>query len=190
MTGCLSEKAKTKTYPTYAPQITTGKSTNVTSVSSTQTKSSSMSVIVEVTRVIDGDTIEVLFRNGDTDKVRLLAIDTPEIGSANKPNKFKGVTDIECLHDWGVKAYEKAKSTLEGKDVTLIFDELSGRRGYYDRLLAYVDMSGIDFNETLIDGGYARVYEEGNSSRKQSYLLKQEQGIKYGKGLWGTCSSK
>ena len=79
---------------------------------------------------------------------------------------------------------------MEGKEVTLIFDELSGRRGYYDRLLAYIDMSGIDFNETLIDGGYERVYEEGNSSRKQSYLLKQEQGIKYGKGLWGTCSSK
>ena len=35
---------------------------------------------VTVTRVIDGDTIEARFPNGEVDTIRLLGVDTPETG--------------------------------------------------------------------------------------------------------------
>ena len=177
ITGCEAER-------------TASKSSNSISVTPTSVNNSTMSTMAKVTRVIDGDTVDVRFQNGETDRVRLLTVDTPEIRSANKPNKFKDITDIECLHNWGIKAYEMAKYTLEGEEVSLIFDEQAGRRGYYDRLLAYIEINGEDFNELLIEGGYARVYEEGKSSREKTYLLTQDRGIELGKGLWGECSSK
>ena len=117
ITGCEAER-------------TASKSSNAISLTSTSGNNSTMSAMAKVTRVIDGDTVDVRFQNGETDRVRLLTVDTPEIRSANKPNKFKDITDIECLHNWGIKAYEIAKYTLEGEEVSLIFDEQAGRRGY------------------------------------------------------------
>lgn len=39
---------------------------------------------MKITRVIDGDTMDVLFNDGRTDRVRLLGVDTPETNAANK----------------------------------------------------------------------------------------------------------
>ena len=42
-----------------------------------RTKSTEKSSMVEITKVIDGDTMDVRFRDGSTDRVRLLGVDTP-----------------------------------------------------------------------------------------------------------------
>ena len=68
-----------------------------------------------------------------------------------------------------------------------MFDDEAGERGYYGRLLAYIELDGYDFNESLISRGYARVYEEGTSSREKRYLSMQGKAILLGIGLWGDC---
>ena len=69
-----------------------------------------------------------------------------------------------------------------------MFDKEAGERGYYGRLLAYIEIDGYDFNESLISRGYARVYDEGSSSRETRYLSMQNKAILQGIGLWGDCS--
>ena len=144
--------------------------------------------MVEITKVIDGDTMDVRFRDGSTDRVRLLGVDAPETNANNKPNEYEDITDLKCLTIWGDKSDDYAKKVLDGKEVNLVFDDEAGKRGYYGRLLAYIEIDGYDFNESLISRGYDRVYDEGSSSRKTRYLSMQNKVILQGIGLWGDCS--
>ena len=138
-----------------------------------------------VIRVIDGDTVEVEFRSGEKDKVRLLAVDTPETRQANKLGEYGDITDIACLKDWGDRASSFAQKKLYGERVHLVSED-SQLRDVYDRLLAYVQLEdGEDFNQLLVEGGFARVYEEGDSDRELEYVAHQIQAINERIGLWG-----
>ncbi len=117
----------------------------------------------EVVEVVDGDTVKVVLENGTRETVRLLGVDTPEVHSENTPDEFEGVPDTQagrdCLRQWGEEASSYAKDRLLGETVTLSFDANEPRRGYYDRLLAYVHVDGRSFNYALITSGLARVYD-------------------------------
>jgi len=152
-----------------------------------RTESTEKSSVVKITKVIDGDTMDVRFEDGTTDRVRLLGVDTPETNTKNKPNEYGNITDLKCLARWGNKSDDYAKKVLDGKKVLLVFDKKAGERGYYGRLLAYIEIDGYDFNESLISRGYARVYEEGTSSREKRYLSMQEQVMSARIGLWRNC---
>jgi micrococcal nuclease len=145
------------------------------------------SVTVTVTRVVDGDTLKVAYENGTEDTVRLLGVDTPEVHTDNSPDEFAGVPDSEagrdCLRRWGERASSHAKEQLTGETVTLYFDANEGRRGYYDRLLAYVVHDGSNFNYGLIAGGYARVYESSFTAR-DSYEDALSSAQADGTGVW------
>ncbi len=93
---------------------------------------------VKVTRVIDGDTIEI-FLDGKTEKVRLIGIDTPEKG---KP--------------YFNEATEKTKELCLGKEVRLEKDVSEKDR--YDRLLRYVYVGDLFVNAELVKQGYASAY--------------------------------
>src|SRR5712691_1165678 len=77
-----------------------------------------------VTRVIDGDTVEVSIAGRD-DEVRYIGIDTPET--------VKPGTPIQCF---GPEASALNHRLVEGGRVRLVFDR--ERRDVYGRLLAYV----------------------------------------------------
>ena len=145
------------------------------------------SVTVTVTRVVDGDTLKMEYDNGTADTVRLLGVDTPEVHTEVTPDEFAGVPDTEagrdCLRRWGGKASSHAKDTLTGERVTLHFDAAEGRRGYYDRLLAYVVHDGSNFNYGLVTGGYARVYDSQFTARDAFYDAESAAGTE-GTGLW------
>ena len=142
---------------------------------------------VHVARVIDGDTIEVEFESGQSDRVRIIGIDTPEIFSPNQLGEYGNITDLDCLDKWGDAATKNARDTLNNKTVKLIQDTQVQERDYYDRLLAYIDINGQDFGEMLLSRGYARVYVEGESSRKNNYLKLERGARSSGLGLW-SCS--
>lgn len=120
-------------------------------------------VTVTVTNVVDGDTLDIRFENGTTDTVRLLGVDTPEVRTDVAPGEFEGVPATaagrDCLRDWGRQASEYATDRLQDATVTLVFDNTSDRRGSFGRLLAYVLVDGDNFNDALIDNGYARVFD-------------------------------
>jgi len=146
-------------------------------------------VLVHVTKVFDGDTALVRFPNGTEEKVRFLGVDTPETEEErNRPNEYDHITDLRCLTIWGLKAEQFTKDAIEHKNVYLVFDPISPRRGYYGRLLAYIYLTnGTDFTAELIKRGYARVYVEGKFEKKEEYLRYQQEAMKKGLGLWGAC---
>ncbi len=125
-----------------------------------------------VTRVIDGDTMEVQFATGEEDTVRLLGVDTPEttLGDVT-PEEYEGIPDTpparDHLYNWGQQASQYAIEQLEGQEVRVVIDSESDRRGSYGRLLAYLYIDDENFNRALIEGGYARVYDSSFSLRDE-----------------------
>jgi endonuclease YncB( thermonuclease family) len=93
--------------------------------------------VAEVTRVVDGDTVEVLITErsdgpaaglaevGETYSVRLIGIDTPESVKPGSP--------VECF---GKEASAAAAALLDGQTVTLVKDV--EETDSYERLLRYV----------------------------------------------------
>src|SRR4051812_5580760 len=96
-----------------------------------------------VTRVIDGDTIDVLFRGRNLD-VRLIGVDTPETVAPSQP--------VEC---YGKAASDFTTRRLDRQPVRLEFDV--ERLDRYGRTLAYVWQGERMFNEILLRRGFAQV---------------------------------
>jgi endonuclease YncB( thermonuclease family) len=95
-----------------------------------------------VTRVIDGDTVVVRLANGRSEHVRVIGIDTPEVGT--------------CMAS---EATAATRRLADGKHVTLIGDGTQDTRDRYGRLLAYVWLpGGKDLGFQLVAGGYAKSY--------------------------------
>jgi micrococcal nuclease len=127
-----------------------------------------------VTRVVDGDTIEVA-RHGGTEDVRLIGIDTPETVHPSVP--------VECF---GPRASSFTSDSLLGRSVRLEFDD--ERRDHYGRLLAYVWLDGTLFNEVLVARGYAEVtiYEPNDAHEDELYAA-QSKARSAHRGAWAAC---
>lgn len=99
----------------------------------------------EIVRVVDGDTVIVKTNDGVEERVRLLLIDTPE---SVHPSKEKEL--------FGEEASDYAKEMLQEGDVVTL--EIGNpERDRYDRLLAYIWVDDVNFNQHMIEKGYARV---------------------------------
>ncbi|NHN28473.1 thermonuclease family protein [Paenibacillus agricola] len=126
---------------------------------------------VKVTRIVDGDTLEILL-NGKKEKLRLIGVDTPETKKANTPVMF-----------YGEEAAQYTKKRLDQKMIELEWDV--DRKDQYDRLLAYVWIEGELFNRALIREGYARLATfPPNVRYVDKFKLDQEDARKKQKGLW------
>lgn len=106
-----------------------------------------------VVKVVDGDTIEVLFED-KIQKVRLIGVDTPESfwsfkASADlkrykidwKTEREYGLVAKWVLSDWIIRPFRR--------EVRLEFDEQ--RTDKYGRLLAYVWVGGINSEDILVN---------------------------------------
>ncbi|MDB2280324.1 thermonuclease family protein [Halorubrum ezzemoulense] len=139
-----------------------------------------------VVRVVDGDTVEVEFPNGEVDTVRLLGVDTPETSAdVTSPGEFEGIPDTDAgrahLRAWGGEAAAFAESELAGEEVTVVAG--GDRRGGYGRLLAVLYVDGEDFNERLLTEGYARLYDTEFALR-DAYAAAEADARERGVGLW------
>ena len=122
-----------------------------------------------LTRAIDGDTIEL----GDSRRVRLLGINTPE---KNKP------------------FYSEAKAYLQQyENLTVELEMTSEDRDKYNRMLRYVFYQSTFINEEILEKGLANLYiyqEDKYTSR----LEKAEESARNNElGIWqksqDACSS-
>lgn len=144
---------------------------------------------VTVERVIDGDTMEVRFPNGEVDTVRLLGVDTPETYGQSDPEEFEGIPDdtegADWLAEWGDRATAYATEELADQEVRVAVDPEADRRGSFGRLLVYVYTDdGESFNRALIDQGLARMYDSQFSERpafEDAEAGAQHEDV----GLWG-----
>jgi endonuclease YncB( thermonuclease family) len=124
-----------------------------------------------VASVYDGDTLTL--RNGH--KVRLVQIDTPELGSG------------EC--------YSRAARTVllslapVGSRVVLEQDPALDRVDRYGRLLRYIRRGGVNVNLELVRRGAATPYfYRGDRGRYASQLMAAARAAKAAKrGLWRAC---
>jgi micrococcal nuclease len=128
-----------------------------------------------VIKVVDGDTLDVDVPDGDRDstRIRLWGVDTPETKSPK----------IQPMY-FGREASEFTTKLTLGNKVTLYL-EPQKTRGYYGRLLAYVQLPNKRFlNEALLTEGYAYAELRYPHSfyRKYSQLEAAARGQK--KGLW------
>ncbi|MBW9221259.1 thermonuclease family protein [Methanothermococcus sp. SCGC AD-155-M21] len=142
----------------------------------------------KIIKVSDGDTIWIQCKNGSKYKIRLLGVDTPETYKKNNPHEYytydnTPITNITYLKVWGHKATEYAKNKLENREVIIVFDKKSPKKDSYGRYLAYVFVNGEDFNEDLIEYGYARVYLS-DFELLDRYLEEEKHAKKNKVGLW------
>lgn len=128
-----------------------------------------------VIRVVDGDTLDVRLVGGRRERVRLIGIDTPELGSA------------ECF---GSQATVRARRLAQGRRVRLIGDATQDTRDKYRRLLAYVVLPARrDLGRQLIADGFAKVYVYDRPfQRLGSYRAAERAARGGGRGLWTRCA--
>ena len=125
-----------------------------------------------VSSVVDGDTLGVRLAAGSSERVRLIGIDTPEVG--------------ECL---AAQATSTARRLAQGRPVTLMGDGTQATRDRYGRLLAYVWLpGGRDLGFQLISQGLARVYVYGRPfARLAAYRRAELAGRRRGMNVWRGC---
>lgn len=100
---------------------------------------------VLISRVVDGDTVIVINHEGKEERVRLLLIDTPESVHPNKPPE-----------KYGKEASDYAKEYLK-QGMRVALERGNPEKDKYDRTLGYIFVDGVNFNQLMIEKGYARV---------------------------------
>ncbi len=127
-----------------------------------------------VTRVVDGDTIEVQLGDHIED-VRYIGVDTPET--------VKPGTPVQCF---GARASRFNHGLVERHWVRLVFGV--ERRDVYGRLLAYVYLGRLFVNAELVRRGLARTLTIPPNDRFAPLFGRLERGAaRAGRGLWGAC---
>jgi len=116
--------------------------------------------VVEVVKIIDGDTADFILDLGfdlyKKERVRIAGVDTPEKRTKNLEEKALGIDATNWL-----KA--KLEGTLAGDDELSVRTELVGGVGKYGRLLGwlYIGDDSVSLNEQMIAEGYAHAYDGG-----------------------------
>ena len=129
--------------------------------------------VVQVVRVIDGDTIQVCCIARKREKVRYIGINTPETKHPTKGVEY-----------YGKEAAKANRKLVEDKTVILTFDV--EQRDRYGRLLAYVFLEdGTFVNAWLVEHGFAQVMTVPPNVKHQELFLKIQREAREGRrGLW------
>lgn len=131
---------------------------------------------VLVTKVVDGDTIEI----STGQSVRFIGIDTPETVDPRRP--------VGCF---GKESSNETKSLLSGKEIILQKDVSD--KDKYDRLLrlVYLPLANGEIlfvNDYLVREGFAKakVYLP-DIKFETRFRDAEKQAKEHKKGLWGKC---
>ena len=191
MTGTARSTAEPE--PTDSLTTATGTATDTSTETDSGTQASSeggeeQGRIATITRIIDGDTMEVRFEDGEEDTIRLLGVDTPETFTENDPAEFEGIPETTAGYDhlanWGDRATEFATEELDGEQVRVMTDPEADQRGSFGRLLAYVYTDGREsFNRRLLDEGYARMHDS-TFSKREAFADAEREAQQEERGLW------
>lgn len=121
-----------------------------------------------VVRVVDGDTIRVIWRGLD-EPVRLLRIDTPERGEA-------GFSE----------AAEAMRGLVEGRRVRLVWAEPGQpERDRWGRLLAYVFVDDMNVNVEMVRLGWTPFWTRFGEGRfAEDFERAEAEARAEGRGLW------
>ena len=119
--------------------------------------------VVEVVKIIDGDTADFILDLGfdlyKKERVRVAGVDTPEKRTKNLEEKALGIEATNWLK-------EKLEGAIAGDDELSVRTELVGGVGKYGRLLGwlYRGDESVSLNEQMIAEGYALPYAGGTKN--------------------------
>ena len=153
------------------PRINTATST-ATSLMSYPTEFFIGDTAHPVTRIIDGDTVEIRY-DGKLTSVALIGVDTPETVHPGKP-----------IEPYGKEATTFIKNLLLGESVYLRFD--GNRTDRYGRMLAYIYRApdGLFVNLEIVRQGYGKVYTVFPFKHKALFQHYSGQAQQARRGLW------
>ena len=120
--------------------------------------------VVEINRVVDGDTLDVTIDLGfdlyKKERVRVAGVDTPEKRTRDQEEKALGYDATNWLEN-------KLNDAIAGDDDLVIRTELVGGVGKYGRLLGwlYIGDAEVSLNEQMIEEGYAWAYDGGTKQK-------------------------
>ena len=120
--------------------------------------------VIEINRVVDGDTIDVTIDLGfdlyKKERVRIAGVDTPEKRTRDLDEKELGIDATKWMK-------EKLDGAISGDDDLIIRTELVGGMGKYGRLLGwlYIGDAETSLNELMISEGYAWSYDGGTKKK-------------------------
>lgn len=135
-----------------------------------------------VTHVSDGDTFSIDTGDGKSKTVRMLLVDTPETVDPRLP---KADSTRHEQMPFGKVASNHTKSALIYRDVKLVFDHNADKMDKYGRFLAYVEVDGKDYGESLIREGLAKYsYNFNNYSRGDEFKAAEKLAYDEKKGIW------
>lgn len=136
----------------------------------------------QVTKVVDGDTIDVSYF-GRVERIRLIGINTPESVNPRRP--------VECF---GKEAAVEATKLLAKQLVSLESDKTQADRDKYGRMLRYVRIKGgVFYNLEIIKKGFAREYTfKVPYAYQKDFKNAEADARKNKRGLWadGACKQK
>jgi micrococcal nuclease len=122
--------------------------------------------IKNVTKVVDGDTIDVDidlgFNISYTQRVRLAGIDTPESRTKDLYEKKLGMESKEWL-----------KNALSHAKTIIIKTEKPDSTEKFGRILGWLYVDDVNLNKAMIDQGYAWEYLGGTKEKDFDALLKK-----------------
>ena len=120
--------------------------------------------VIEINRVVDGDTIDVTIDLGfdlyKKERVRVAGVDTPEKRTKDLEEKALGLDATNWMK-------EQLEGAIDGDDDLVIRTELVGGMGKYGRLLGwlYIGDAELSLNEQMITEGYAWEYDGGTKKK-------------------------
>lgn len=126
--------------------------------------------IARVLRVIDGDTIDVIFDLGFDvqlkQRIRMFGIDTPESRTRDKTEKKFGLASKKYLKDTVASAEEIVCKT-----------HVADARGKFGRVLGEIWCDGENINSKMIQEGYAVAYYGENKELVEKQHLKNRERL-------------
>lgn len=137
-----------------------------------------LTTTARIVRAVDGDTLKVRLTTGQTARVRLIGIDTPETGKR-----------VECGSAQATARMKKlAFRGRVGRTVTLTSDPSQDRVDRFGRLLRYVTAGGVDLGRSLVASGWARTYVfQRDFLRVAAYRRSQASARAAERGAWRAC---
>ena len=128
----------------------------------------------KVVKIIDGDTIDVLYGNNQKLRIRLLGIDAPEL-----------------KQHFGYESSFYLNKILNGKSVAIISSPDKNKPytlGYYKRVIGKVVLNGEDINLEMIKEGLAWHFKKYKKNQpideRRSYNKAESEARKKYIGLW------
>ena len=142
---------------------------------------------LQVTRVVDGDTIKVLL-NDKREFLRLDCVDTEEtLNHDSKPRTNAGIAASEMAQQYFTNEHgflTKVDIEFDGNEPTEVC--LEKYRDHHGRLICYVHKYGENYNLKLIKEGWSPYYIKYGSSRlyHQEMMEAEAEAQAYNRIIW------